>query len=535
MGIPYCFYFLTHKYDDIILNDINTCNRLFLDFNGIIHTISQKVLSQNSQKDILEIEEIIFKSIVDHTIYITTICPPKTLLYIAVDGIAPRAKQNQQRRRRYISRYIMDQTQEFKKKNNIDFIHFDTNAISPGTKFMYKLDTYINEYFNKNKMNFSVIISGHEEIGEGEHKLITYIKNNSLELGNDIIYGLDADLIMLSLSCCNQKIYLMRESSHFNKEKTEYDFKYLDISILRKSISKHLYDSDNISYMYDYIFICMFVGNDFLPGLSFLKIKDYAIDILCDNYKKIHALTKQHIIIFRNNQYSINKEFLEKFFTSIEKLETTMMINITRNYYNERCFVHKNPDKSINNFISNLENYPILNKYKFVIDPKNDNLWRNTYYNSLFHIFDQHVIKSSCINWIESLIWTVNYYFNKKIDDNWYYEWDYSPCVSDLMKYNMIISDIEWTNMHNSSSKKNIITNTDIQLLLVLPPQSLDLIDIELRPIITNLNFGCVQYYPNKFIINTYLKKYLWECIPQLPNINIDKIISAYSKIKNIN
>ena len=48
------------------------------------------------------------------------------LLYIAIDGIPPKGKMKQQRMRRYKSIY----------ENKV----WDTNAISPGTKFMDKLN-----------------------------------------------------------------------------------------------------------------------------------------------------------------------------------------------------------------------------------------------------------------------------------------------------------------------------------------------------------------------------------------------------------
>ena len=65
---------------------------------------------------------------------------PKKVLFLAVDGVAPRAKMNQQRARRFKtakdSQMLRDKlTNEGKEAPSL----FDSNAISPGTKFMAEL------------------------------------------------------------------------------------------------------------------------------------------------------------------------------------------------------------------------------------------------------------------------------------------------------------------------------------------------------------------------------------------------------------
>ena len=46
------------------------------------------------------------------------------------------------------------------------------------------------------------MISGPNEPGEGEHKLFDFIKNNKFfhYSRNTVVYGLDADLIMLAIN-----------------------------------------------------------------------------------------------------------------------------------------------------------------------------------------------------------------------------------------------------------------------------------------------------------------------------------------------
>ena len=135
MGIPYYFYNLTKKYNNIIIDKIPIDISIYaIDFNGIIHPQAHK--EQNEDKLFLNLWNKI-------TNYKDIYKPDKML--ICVDGVAPIAKIIQQRKRRYLTIY----------KNKIDKVNnkWDTNAISAGTKFMNNLDEFIFK-----KINFQILI-----------------------------------------------------------------------------------------------------------------------------------------------------------------------------------------------------------------------------------------------------------------------------------------------------------------------------------------------------------------------------------------
>ena len=117
-----------------------------------------------------------------------------------MDGVPPRAKMEQQRLRRYKKVYTEQLKSILKKKYNIENnLYFDSNQISPGTIFMDKL----SKHLKKNKQRFNVkdvIISDTLEVGEGEHKILGYIKENIENKSNICLYGDDADLIFLMMS-----------------------------------------------------------------------------------------------------------------------------------------------------------------------------------------------------------------------------------------------------------------------------------------------------------------------------------------------
>lgn len=541
MGIPYYFYTIINQCQDILIDKCSQCSRLFLDFNSIIHNTAYALLQKEQ-----DVDTHIYKDIIDYVDSIVSICTPTDLLYIAIDGVAPCAKMHQQRKRRYMTSYRNQMMSAFKAKNGIESKEWDSNQITPGTEFMKKLNVYLNDHYKQNPRDFQVIVSGSNEPMEGEHKFIRYIKENPNKDQNkkDVIYGLDADLIMLSLTCESPNIYLMRESTNFQTIKTSSGltettksvcFKYLDIDKLRRSISEYLYNSDEVSYMNDYVFICFFLGNDFLPNFPFLKLKYSALDILCDTYKCVHhKLNKVHIIEKKEDCYSINFEFLKMFLEHLGNVEDKYMQDITNEYDSCKYNTNRRPTNKVDKFMLDLDNYPIMNSMTSLINPIKDNKWRLSYYHYLFPDIQMKDVKNICYNFIEGLQWNMNYYFNRTYSTNWYYKYGYSPSAFDLYNNLCIISLDEFENIGRkvSSSENDIKIDEEMQLMMVLPPQSIKIMPEKMQKIISNIEYGCCHYYPYKFTLTTYLKYHLWECVPVLPEFNIHHLKEILSKIK---
>lgn len=115
------------------------------------------------------------------------------------------------------------------------------------------------------------------------------------------IYGLDADLIMLGLLSHEPHFCLLREENQIgfqNKPTASFKdqrFHLLHIALFRdylnwefsclQSMTHFKYDIQRI--IDDFILLCIFVGNDFLPHLPYLHIDDGAIGLLFRIYKKV--------------------------------------------------------------------------------------------------------------------------------------------------------------------------------------------------------------------------------------------------------
>ena len=164
MGIPSYFLQIVKKYKNIIKNITSlhgVVDNFYADCNGIIYDVIRSITFANKNIDDYEAEVI---NAVCHKIqsYID-IFQPKNRVIIAFDGVAPVAKLNQQRERRYKSWLTGELQKRIEKRNatkkkstqsrqgpseNIETSTFwNTSSITPGTAFMKKLNTCVKEYF----------------------------------------------------------------------------------------------------------------------------------------------------------------------------------------------------------------------------------------------------------------------------------------------------------------------------------------------------------------------------------------------------
>ena len=135
---------------------------------------------------------------------------------------------------------------------------------------MNKLNEYLKEKCKSLKIKY--IISDSNEPGEGEHKIMNYMDKHIKKTDKNAIYGLDADLIMLSMIRNHNDIFLLREKTEYNIENITEPYVYLDIQKLKKNgiimiIKEPFVNEYKISdqqILNDYIFMCFLVGNDFM-------------------------------------------------------------------------------------------------------------------------------------------------------------------------------------------------------------------------------------------------------------------------------
>ncbi|EEC67708.1 hypothetical protein OsI_35184 [Oryza sativa Indica Group] len=254
MGVPSFYRWLVGKYPAIVSpandddDDVGSSSNgaaappvyhnLYLDMNGIIHPCFHPQDQVCPPSPVPTTLEEVFHSMFDYMDRLIRIVRPTSLLYLAVDGVAPRAKMNQQRARRFKSampakqaeveenilrdRFRAEGKKVLPQETSSSSEVSDPNVITPGTEFMDKLSDalkyYIRAHLNNDPLwkDINVILSDANVPGEGEHKIMSFIRAQRGREGYDpntrhCLYGLDADLIMLALASHEVHFSILRE------------------------------------------------------------------------------------------------------------------------------------------------------------------------------------------------------------------------------------------------------------------------------------------------------------------------------------
>lgn len=541
MGIPLYFRYLVNNYDDIVSSNkkVDGCNNLYLDLNCAIHYCCREILKEEEFRFHKQnrIEDKMIKNVIKYIELLLDYSKPKDLLFIAIDGPAPKAKMIQQRQRRFKKFYEKREIDYLKQKHNIpndNNEEWDTNAITPGTIFMDRLSKQLKNYFSNKKLK--VIISDSNIPGEGEHKLLDHIRKNKDNEKVDVIYGLDADLIMLCMVCKVDNIYLLRETVEFdNKIHVKgYKFLYLDIDRLKNNLlleilqrinRSNLSKEENNNIIDDYIFLSFILGNDFIPHSPTVSIKGGGVDLILDIYTRHLDELKCNLVSTEFKK--INHDFLKNIFRDLGLMEDSIL-----NDYNLKRSRKKKPNKIYENEFEREKDlfnlYPQFNRQiEKEIDQGNKN-WRERYYKLIFNMEEQYEIDKICHNYLEGIFWNFHYYNFGCISWDWCYPYSQPPSFNDLYNYlNNFIS-----NINKLEIPKNKPIKPFEQLLMVLPQQSSNLLPKSYQKLMTDYESDIIEYYPEEYIIDCLNKNYLWECAPKLPIVITDNIRNAIKDIK---
>ena len=457
MGVPSYFSYIIKTHANILCKYWNIFNkgiifdRLYMDCNSILydsfHSVSQDQPYAQIEKEILEKTS-------DKIAYYIEQLKPQSAIYIAFDGVAPFAKIEQQKTRRYRAWYESSITSGFETSATKPVTQptITSSMFTPGTEFMKKLSTHIKQKFSNKeaKQRFKVneiIVATPEQAGEGEHKLYEHLRKYPLTDENSqiAIYGLDADLIMLSLFhltyCPN--IYIVREAPSFahvllQEEKEEINPEeplFLDVAALGRCVSSEMNCVHPDPHrMYDYVFMCFFLGNDFLPHFPALNIRTHGMQILLDVYREVIGSTQERFLVSKNKPYSIQWREVTRLVQGLAKHEHVF---IKQEYHHRKRWdektVHHFPCKTTKEKNDLIQQLPVLFRgQEHFIDP-HESGWQDRYYHTLFP--ETPTKKQVCINYLEGLEWVFSYYTNGCMDWRWKYHYHYPPLLKDLAQY----------------------------------------------------------------------------------------------------
>lgn len=550
------FVFQKEKLDNNELQmEINSIDYFLIDANCLIHPICFKTIADNpSVTDINKLENKMINNVLEYLDKLIDYSNPKKGIYLAIDGVAPLAKIKQQRYRRYKSIADKKLWDNIKKKHNKPISNFWNNsAITPGTIFMEKLHQKIITWCNTQTRTLEIIYSSCFTPAEGEHKLLQFIRtnqNNNKDLSY-VIYGLDADLIFLALSTNSDKIYLLREANEINNKESREILNYVSIKIMKNSILHTIHEYlikdtneslitilDKNKIINDFIFMCYFLGNDFLPHIPSLDIHQNGLE----NIIIIYVSILKEILISNNNiEYLLNDNIalqgktlskinLNYFTKFINKLALQEEHTLKNNYLgnNKRKFYHGD---DYEREIQKIENLQFKINDPIQLGSDNHSEWRLRYYKHYWGIketdveeFAENLVK----HYLIGIKWVTQYYFDKCPSWDWYFPYDHPPFITDVAKYlpKININKIKF-------NKLGTPIKPFMQLLSVLPPQSAYL----LPPIIANLtidiNSPIIFMYPYEFEQDFINKKKHWMAIPILPSIDIELIKLTFKEYEH--
>eukprot|EP00002_Diphylleia_rotans_P013116 TRINITY_DN2554_c0_g1_i3.p1 TRINITY_DN2554_c0_g1~~TRINITY_DN2554_c0_g1_i3.p1 ORF type:complete len:1538 (+),score=305.96 TRINITY_DN2554_c0_g1_i3:91-4704(+) len=559
MGIPKFFRWLSERYpnisQEISKSKAPEYDNLYLDMNGIIHNCSHP---QDLPEGTHLTEAEMFQSIFAYIDGLFDAIKPRKVFFMAIDGSAPRAKINQQRSRRF--RSAQETEQKIKDAGgSVQEDAFDSNCITPGTEFMHKLtiqiENYVQQRIRENPLWRvpKIIFSSHQVPGEGEHKIMEFIRAERVSQGYDpntrhCLYGLDADLIMLGLVSHEAFFSLLREEvnfkqprkgSKFSNQTTPQKphktfFQLLHISLLRDYLTLDVcYRIKEFDYKFDrviddLVLACMLVGNDFLPNLPGFDIADNTMDVIFAQYplflsthkRYIHAagqidfgllaLLFQMLSTVENERYgsesseSLDDESPRKKFGSKGKKHPGMSEFFSDGHHGSQSYLDYADKKGA--------------------DSDDSDSYKKAYYEEKFHASgygNPDFVTELCKHYVTGLVWVTNYYFQGCVSWDWYYPYHYAPFITDLAQLGLF----DVTFPHGSPWLPYQ------QLLAVLPPFSAKLLPKPYQRLMLDKESPIIDYYPKTFDIDMNAKKNSWEGVVLIPFIDAKRLMDAYNRV----
>lgn len=534
MGIPYYFATIARTYPGVLHKvKPRACDYYLIDFNGTIHVSARSLLTTHDGEYDDGFERLVYERVWKYTLDCASNLQPSTEVGMYVDGVAPIAKICQQRKRRYLS--------VLKRHMQGDVTTWDTNAISPGTAFMTRMEAYLQHQARYGSPNgVRMTLSPSSEQGEGEHKLfarVASIPNSS----SVYIHGLDADLIMLSLMSHHPNIYLVREPS------TPADgdaFTYVDIDRLRCGLlaslrDTHGWDIPDAAHqdaycdaarrvVETYVVSCFVLGNDFIPHPPALSLRNNGHTRLLRAAKAAWRRWPDGAVT--EDGTGVHMPFVAALLAELARDEDDVMWRANRDYL--RCRPTESRDESKDAYAVRDENKHPLAAAMYSSPMQR---WRQLYYKHLFftRATDTSVIAHACRDFLTGICWTYSYYRRLPKPFDWCYRHGYAPTLLDLSNH-LAATAGEWQKMQDEWRQLYRTPewlNPTVQLMCILPPESHHLLPAAARECVGSHSGGLAYMYPRpgKYPIQTYMHTHMWECHPVLPAIDFGWVAEMWN------
>ena len=514
MGVPFLFAHLLRHYPAAVGRTFpKRVDRGYVDFNSVVHDCARRAVTEcHGHKSAEDVERAVIALSIDVLAELAAACGR---LFVAADGVPPRAKTVQQRNRRYMSS-----------------VHADRGAsalwnpcnVTPGTAFMRELDAAVRAWcssFCSSCCSSSVVYSGSDEAGEGERKIFETIRASSPPSSHHLVCGLDADLIFMSLLVQGQHITIQRRDASSGEQ-------YVNVDLLRKLLVCNIRCHDD-KCVEDFVVLSMLLGNDFVPALPCLSIKHDAVNVLVELYREsVRECGERLVIDTDDDRKEVNFGLLKRVVQKVSDIEDVLVVKLEQHHADALQQQHQQGRRHNQG------------RHHHNSDPLQDAIapslsgWRGRYYAALFgsyHSSPCSHVHVFCEAYLEALAWCTQYYmhFSRAFaSSTWHYPYAYAPTAQDLARFlhtwphaedpyarlGPVVSgcsDIELTEV-----EKGVL-----QLLTVLPPSASHLVPRPYDAIMTSPHAGCAHMYPKRFRTLSWFKFHDWEHVPVLPPLDV--------------
>ncbi|TVU13934.1 hypothetical protein EJB05_37374, partial [Eragrostis curvula] len=366
-------------------------------------------------------------------------------------------------------------------------------------------------------------------------------------------------------------------------------YQFLNIWVLREyleldlKILNPIFKTDVEKLVDDFIFICFLTGNDFIPHIPSLEIREDAVDLLIEVYKTNFNKMGGYIVntekVTEKHAAYLKVSRLEKFFHELSLCEEKIFVkryDLQESYqrkilhqaaekdWNEKFFddAEENPDgpdllvKSLetqctisacssNKSDITANTLELRQNLKDALRKKQDLVksgvsnhdkirlgfagWKSRFYGEKFGIENYNEVGKLNNNmvqkYLEGLCWVMQYYFADVPSWSWYYPFHYAPFASDLKGLSQF---------KISFTKDKPLRPFD-QLMAVLPPERQHSCALPncYRELMESEGSSIQKFYPSDLQIDTHGKRFLWQGIAMLPFIDEKLLLSATKTVEN--
>lgn len=414
---------------------------------------------------------------------------------LAVDGVVPMAKIRQQRVRRFKSAWL-------RTVAGTETNAWDQNAITPGTDFMDRLGVMLKEMCRQEGTGWSV--SGADEPGEGEHKIMARLRGFPSARGLTIVYGLDADLILLCMlteAKTGTPLMLIRETQEFEGGKggaaAPGSYTFLNIGEVRRRLGLTTEES-----VVNYVGLMSLMGNDFLPHSLTYKLND-------DGHEAVLEVMRGAPLVVasdsKGRRWVIDVARFKEICVGWARDEQLRFIQmIQKKKEQAKRGVGKGMDES--------EALPLTWNVEAVFED-NGQLradWRDVYWSFIHSGSDRDAL---CHEYMRGLQWILDYYTGRPVDQQWLFPAWIPPLWADFAGVDEVSLEIVGSGIAPIQPQE--------QLAMVLPVESWGLIrDRRLR----GAPRLAPQFWPRQFGFFSFGRTWLWQCEARVPVLMVERL-----------